>query len=77
MTNVQYSRDYYSQNELRHRWLEETIGRYNWGSVLRTDSLWCYTEAFGIFQYRFVNESDAMMYLLKWSGGKIFKETNE
>lgn len=73
MIKITYGRDTYSQHELRHRWLEETIGRYNWGNVLRTDSLWCYTEAFGTFYYCFLNESDAMMYLLKWSGGQILK----
>jgi len=73
MTNLTYSRDTYSQYELRHRWLEETIGKYNWGNVPRDDRVWSYTEAFGTFYYCFLNESDAMMYLLKWTGGQILK----
>lgn len=68
MVTVSYNRNYYSQYPARDEWLIETIGTGNYGSHIREGMKWCSYEAFGHWQYRFVNEADAMLFILKWPG---------
>lgn len=71
MITINLSRDAYSTSPERHEWISNNIGEWTWSIstkwFMESDSLVRVAEAFGYYSYTFKNESDSILFALRWS----------
>jgi hypothetical protein len=65
MIKIKFGKDKYHLVVEMNKWLKENIGHGGWQPML--DAKWHVESAYGTTWYVFKDESDAMLFLLRWS----------
>ena len=65
MENVEFGRDKYHLQGEMVKWCKENIGKGGW--LQAEGAVWSVDSAFGTTFFKFVNESDATLFRLRWA----------